>query len=158
MLYLICGLPGTGKTTLAGKMSRDTGAVVFSLDEIVAAKYEAASKCDLKIRQAAGKYEVLSEITSALLMNRSVILDYGFFKKSERERYRQLAYMCGVECKLIYVVADVDRCIERVMRRNKKADNIHYIDESIFRTLCNEFETPSGESEVIVDTSAPSWC
>jgi len=98
------------------------------------------------------KYSALKEITERLRNKQVTLLDYGFFKKAERDWYRQLASDHDVESEVHFVTADYDTQLERVLKRNQTVGNIHYIDKEILDFLITLFEKPTDEDVVIVQT------
>lgn len=145
MLYILCGLPGAGKTTYAQKLSEQTGAEVFSLDNLVDEKYGDMHKCELGVREFAVKYEILPEIEGLLQSDKSVILDFGFYKKSERDRYRKLAELLTTESETHHVTAKYETLLARVEKRNEEDDNVHHIDKEILDVLISRFEEPQND-------------
>ena len=123
-------MPGVGKTTYAKELEKDLGAKHFSLDEMVYKEYGNKYEDGLDIREYAVKYSALKEITERLRNKQVTLLDYGFFKKAERDWYQ----------------------LERVLKRNQTVGNIHYIDKEILDFLITLFEKPTDEDVVIVQT------
>ena len=153
MLYILCGLPGAGKTTYAKDLSMRTGAKIFSLDELVHKKYGDMHGCELAVRECAVKYEILPEIEELLRNGQSVILDFGFYKKQERDRYHKLAELFSVQSEIHYITASYQTLLERVIKRNNTEDNIHYIDKEILDVLIARFEEPDdSEPHTVVST------
>ena len=145
-------MPGVGKTTYAKELEKDLGAKHFSLDEMVYKEYGNKYEDGLDIREYAVKYSALKEITERLRNKQVTLLDYGFFKKAERDWYRQLASDHDVESEVHFVTADYDTQLERVLKRNQTVGNIHYIDKEILDFLITLFEKPTDEDVVIVQT------
>lgn len=87
VLMLFCGLPGSGKTTVARERERETGAIRFSTDEWMAdlgVDFFDAMRDRLQIR--------LDELWKVLLEHgQSVILEDGTWKQEERNAIRQVA-------------------------------------------------------------------
>lgn len=152
MLYIICGTPGSGKTTYAKKIAGDLQAPVFSLDNLVDEYYGDQHGCDLGVREYAVKYETLKKITELLRAERDVILDYGFFKEAERQWYRLLASDYGQDSQVHYVTTAYDTQLQRVLQRNEEPDNIHHIDKTILDELLTFFEIPQDDDLVTIET------
>src|SRR6185436_3980215 len=87
-LILICGLPGTGKTTLAKKLASEIPAIRFCPDEWM--EDLGVTRGDAKLRDALEKrFLILAK--DILINGQSVILEYGFWAKSERDELLHLA-------------------------------------------------------------------
>lgn len=148
-LYILCGLPGAGKTTYAKSLAKDKNAKLFSLDTLMNEKYSDMHECDLGIREYATKYDLLPQIEELLESEQSVILDFGFYKRSERERYRKLAKLYSVESETHFVTAKYKTLLERVTKRNSEDSNVHHIDKEILDVLIERFEEPQYDEQHI---------
>ena len=154
MLYILCGLPGAGQTTYAKELAEQQGAELFSLDDLLNEKYGNMHGCELQVREWAVKYEILPEIEELLQSGKAVILDFGFYKKAERDRYRKLAKLHSVPSETHYVTAKYETLLKRVTQRNKSEDNVHHIDKEILDTLISRFEEPKGdEPHTVISTN-----
>lgn len=148
-LFIFTGLPGSGKTTYAQKFAKDYNARLFSLDSEMHKRYGEDHHVDLGTREQMTKDELLPKIESLLTTGTSVILDYGFYKETERQKYKKLAERIGVQSKVLYFTASYDVLLERVQKRNMEENNIHYIDKQILDTLIEMFEVPKEDVEKI---------
>ena len=85
VLHLICGLPGSGKTTLARRLERDLPAVRLAPDEwmarIVGDGYDEAKRAAVEAVQ----WEIAAR---ALRLGVDVILENGFWSSSECDDFR----------------------------------------------------------------------
>jgi predicted kinase len=87
LLVLFCGLPGSGKTTIARQRERETGAIRFSTDE-----WMADLGMDLFDPIRDSLQARLDRLWKELLQRgQSVILEDGTWKRAERDRLRQVA-------------------------------------------------------------------
>lgn len=117
-LILICGLPGSGKTTLARWLAPTIPAVRFSPDEW---------KHDLGIdyydeERRVRLEERLWRLAQELLgLGQSVILENGFWAREERDELRLAARALGVGVEPRYLEAPVDELWRRLEIRNREA-------------------------------------
>lgn len=119
-LYLICGLPGSGKTRLAKKLEKENQAIRFTLDEWVISLYGHGYPVKLYPVYEKRCKELIKSLAMQLLKQRnSVILDFGFFKKFERDKYRQLARRLNAKPVICFVDTDLEVIKKRLKRRNK---------------------------------------
>src|ERR1700754_4507077 len=91
--YLMCGVAGAGKTTIANKLS-EKGFKRFSIDEFIRLRfgtygidYEADQYAELK---AEAEHQLELEIITALKQKLPLVIDYSFWKRSNREKYKLL--------------------------------------------------------------------
>ncbi|MFI5271886.1 MAG: AAA family ATPase [Ktedonobacterales bacterium] len=98
-LILLCGLPGAGKTTFAQRMESASPIVRLCPDEWMADLGIAHSDSVTHDRLE----ERLSRLALSLLgLGQSVVLDYGFWGRSERDQKRADAHAIGVPIDLYY--------------------------------------------------------
>lgn len=148
--YLLCGLPGSGKTTWA-KTQEENGVLRLTLDEELFKKFGRNFASGYKEKEEQTK-EVLIEVWQRnILDGNTTILDFGFWKKQERDEYKQLAEEYGSDWKLIFFDIDQKELKARLNLRNKtNAHENHYIPEDMLNDFVHQFEVPDGEAEEIV--------
>jgi predicted kinase len=90
-VMLLCGMTGSGKTTLAANLERDYAAVRFSIDEWMIKLYgHQPIQADFD-RLMNDIKELISLVVERLMaIGINVILDYGFWQASERDRVARL--------------------------------------------------------------------
>ena len=107
-LFLMCGLPGSGKTTLAKRLERERDALRLTPDEWIARLYgrsltpPALDWCRDPVE--AIQWQVAER---ALRLGANVILDFGFWSRAEREEFRARAAALGAGSELHFL--DVPR-------------------------------------------------
>lgn len=143
--YLLCGLPGTGKTTYAKSIESDN-IIRLSLDEELFKLFGKDFSPE--------KYSFFEEETKKILFvkaidlindDKSVILDWGFWKKEEREETRKKLLDSGVNVKLIYFKVSREEMEKRINNRDI-LDN-HIITTDMLDKFFNEFEEPNDKEE-----------
>ena len=90
---MLCGLPGSGKSTYAQKLTAE-GLVKLSPDEEVYARYGRAG-VDYPKHEYAERYkDILVELEQKMLellqQKKSFILDYGYWRRAHREKHKKL--------------------------------------------------------------------
>jgi len=153
-VYLLCGLGGSGKSTYAKKLG-NCGIEKFSLDEYVYAKFgrdivNLPKDIYLKHYRVA-KAELDIKLAETIKNGQSVVVDYGFWRRSSRDFYKQLVEDNGGEWKLIYLKASPEVLIDRLRKRNKCTDaNAFPVTEEMLKDSIHRFEEPSNEGEEVV--------
>jgi predicted kinase len=116
-LVLVCGLPGSGKTTEAERVAADLGAVRLSPDD-----WMRALGIDLFDQSARGRVEALQwELAQELLaLGTSVVIEWGFWTRAERDTLRDAARRLGAAVELCFLDEPVDVLWERVVSRGRE--------------------------------------
>ena len=140
-LVIICGLPGAGKTTLAKKLAEEMRGVRFCPDEwmqdLGVSLWEEAFRDKLEKR-----FWKLSQ--ELLKLGQTVILEYGFWAKSERNEKLQVARRLGVRTELHYLDISNDELRRRLKKRGMEGDN--EILNGKLEKWAEDFERP-GDAE-----------
>ncbi|WP_053355121.1 AAA family ATPase [Fictibacillus sp. FJAT-27399] len=157
LVVMMCGVAGSGKTTFAQELEKE-GFVRLSIDEEIwtthgrygidfpAEVYEKyKDEADMKLR----KYMVV-----LIQEKKQVVVDFSFWQRSRRERYKQLIEDAGGVWKVIYLKVPPDELRRRLNIRSQRFDaNAAFpITEEILTSYLNGFEEPSGEGEIVIET------
>jgi predicted kinase len=113
-LVIVCGLPGSGKTTHAKLLEQKLDAIRFCPDEW----FEALS-LDIYDEARRAKIEALQwQLAQKLLRRRiSVIIEWGTWGRAERDALRLAARNIGVLVELHHLSVAVDTLFERIQHR-----------------------------------------
>ena len=114
-LIIICGLPGSGKTTLAKCLEENLDAVRLSPDE-----WMDALSINLYDEESRERIEALQwKLGQKLLkLGLVVIIEWGTWGKSERDTLREGARKLGAAVELHYLSASPEILFERIQRRD----------------------------------------
>jgi predicted kinase len=114
-LVLLCGLPASGKTTLARELADAYGAVRLNPDEWEVAlgvdPFDAAFQSRLE-----GQFWKLT--LRLLALGTSVVLEWGFWARSERDALREAARALGVAVELRFLDAPYEELVRRAVDRH----------------------------------------
>lgn len=146
-MILICGKICSGKTTYTKKLIKEIGAVHLSCDEITLALFGG---------QIGEKHQEMVANTINYLFNKSleildigvsVVLDIGFWQKSERDEATAFYSEHGIVPEWHYIDVLDDVWKSSIEKRNADIKNgkanEYYIDDNISKMFSELFETPT---------------
>ncbi len=150
-LYLIHGYIGAGKTTFAKQLEVESGAVRFSLDDWMEELYGTNPPVELfGVYEARVKALIVKVTEGVLRRGVGVILDFGFWKRVERDALRAWGRSLGAEVVLYDVQVPEKVALARVRARNEAGGaGVLLIDDAAFFDLRKQFE-PLGMDEARV--------
>src|SRR4030042_5149340 len=119
--YIICGFIGAGKTTFARKLEKETGAIRVTKDEWIIKIF--GNKITLD-----NNFEVYDKNITKLATDiafkilkagKDVIIDEGFWVKSQRDDIKKKILQVGAKPIFYYVESSINKMKERVIDRSK---------------------------------------
>ena len=144
MLIMVCGLPGTGKTTLAKAVAERIGAVHISSDTV---RMKMLKERTYSEEEKERVYDfMLEEAEKELRKGKKVVLDATFYRKKLREKARETA---GSGFFIVECVTHENLLKERIFSRKESESEA---DFEVYKKVKTEFE-PVEEEHLAVDTS-----
>jgi uncharacterized protein len=163
-LIVVCGAPGTGKSTMAKALGDLLGFEVVSSDSERKLLAGIAPTTRIEARYGEGIYSydfsqqvyraLLKKAEQALTAGKGIILDATFRHRREREELTTAPF--GVELLYVECQADRDEVIRRLLERASRPNQISDATVEIYLAQLNEFEPLDeipGPRRVIADTT-----
>jgi len=154
LIHLISGSTGAGKSTYAARLSRDSGAVRFSIDEWMTDLFWMDSATPIApswAMERVGRCENRIWATALQVARQGVpcILDLGFSQRKQRSKFVTLAGDAGLSVALHYLDVPVEERWRRVQSRNQEGgDTCHLnfdVTREMFEFMESIWETPDRE-------------
>ena len=152
-LILLCGLPGSGKTTLAKQLEAERNAIRFCPDEWIEAILDRPDNTEERDRLRDPIENLQWDLAqSYLAKGLTVILENGFWAEEERTLYAFQALELGAEIELHYLAASNDFLWQRVVDRNQNLENKTFVmTREEVEYGWSLFQPPTGEELFFYD-------
>lgn len=144
-LIIVCGLPGTGKTTCARTLTERSGGTRFSPDDWMEALALDLWDEDRRARIETLQWQVAREM---LALGGTAIIEWGTWARAERDVLRTDARALGAAAELVYLSATADVLYERISKRGRENPPI---TRELVESWGDKFEAPTREEFALFD-------
>jgi predicted kinase len=155
-VYLLAGLPGSGKTTYA-KALESEGVVRLAVDDEIRTRHGLFGDDYPAEEHLALLAGVLQDINKQLIdhveAGRDVVLDHGLGQRDERDAYKRLVEEHGGQWCLIHFTVDHTELIRRLEIRNARPDTPS-MTPAMLDWMSSVSQEPHGEGEIAPPRSA----
>ena len=147
-IIAICGKICSGKSYYSNRLKECENAVILSGDELTSILFDnnLGDKHD-EMSVRIWKY-LLKKAEDIIKTDISVILDWGFWAKSDRNYINEYFNSKGIRCEWHYINIDnkswhknIDERNQRVLSINDGSD--YYLDEGLMKKLLAKWEEPT---------------
>jgi predicted kinase len=141
----MCGLPCSGKTTLAKQIEHERAALRLTPDEWITRLFGVDLLVEALDAARDPVETVLWELAArVLVLGVDVVLDFGFWSRSEREEFRLRATRLGACSELHFLDVPEEELLIRLAARNVRLPpGTFWIDEARLRLWSSWFEPPT---------------
>jgi Predicted kinase len=146
-LHLMVGLPCSGKTTYAKKLAETENVLLLTPDVWQLKLFgQDFGEPEHDNRHTLIEEVMISVAYDVLKSGTSVILDFGFWAKSERDFFREKAKELNVGFKIHFMDTPLEELYRRVEIRNQIAnDEIIHFDPKYLELWSSWFQPPDAE-------------
>jgi predicted kinase len=146
-LIIVCGLPGSGKTTLAKRLEGELHAARLAPDEWMDSLSINLYDEDMRAKIEALQWELGRRL---LRLGLVVIIEWGTWGRTERDALRLGARDLGAAIELYYLSAPPDVLFDRIQRRGREDPPI--TRETVLQWL-RTFQVPTREEMALFDSA-----
>src|SRR5271165_6519535 len=148
-LVLICGLPASGKSTLARQLAPKIPAIRLDKDGWVTQLGGDVWDDGFRVRLERQLWVLTQDL---LAQGLSVILEWGHWARAERDEKRLGARALGVGVELHYLDVPLEDLIERAERRNASGEwTASPMTRGHFETWASIFQPPDAAELLLFD-------
>ena len=155
-VIMVCGKICSGKSTYAEKLRTKDNAVLLSVDEIMLTVFgkNAGEKHDEYVRKI--KKYLLKKIPEFINAGISVILDWGFWTRQERDFTKKFCQVHNIKCEVHYIYISDELWKQRISNRNNMVSagksDAYFIDGGLAEKFISMFEAPDrDEIDILVN-------
>ncbi|HEV2251259.1 MAG TPA: ATP-binding protein [Candidatus Limnocylindria bacterium] len=151
-LFITCGVPAAGKTTAARRLEKEHNALRFTPDEWLSELFPDHRTGVGESTRTAIEALHWSMALRALQIGANVVLDYGLWGQSERDRFRSEAQAIGARVVLCLLDPTRDELIGRVARRNAELPaGVFHITDEVLAGALTTFQRPTPAELALFD-------
>jgi predicted kinase len=144
-LILVCGLPGSGKTSLSLELEHRLRAIRLCPDDWLEALGLNLHRADMREKIEALQWKLAQDL---LARGNTVIIEWGTWARSERDTLRLGARALGAAVELHYLDAPEEVLFDRLRQRDRERPPIEREDLSRWREI---FEAPATDEKNLFD-------
>lgn len=153
-VMLICGKIASGKSFYCRRLMKRAPALLLSVDEVTQRVFDKDLGRDHDRISGKIRGYLLDKAVEAVRLGVNVVLDWGFWRKADREECAVFFQERGVATEWHYIEVGEDVWRMNIARRNAAVlageDESYYVDEELLEKLRKAFEAPQpGEMDVV---------
>lgn len=149
-LHLMVGLPCSGKTTLARQLERERLALRLTPDEWQIPLFVQDVNHPEHDNRHNQVESLLWELAQrALSIGTSIILDFGFWSREEREFFRGEAKKLGAASEVHFLDVDETELLRRLSARNAQDSSATFvIPQEMMKAWIAQFQKPDANEQL----------
>lgn len=146
-LFIICGMPASGKTTFTKNIIEKYGAIHLSEDEWLKDLISMYDNDEMRNNVAGLHRKFASQLLGKGI---NVVMDGGYYKKEERDLLKNIAKNSGANFELHYLKVDFSILNTRRIERNKNIKKEFHTTEENLKKAEKLFQEPASDENHIL--------
>ena len=153
-LYLMCGMPFSGKTTLGQSIAQYLDVPYISLDEINEARGLFGGD-GIPVEEWEKTHSLaMQQLAKLIKIGVEIILDDTNCFRWLRDRFRDFASQYGYQTVIIFLDIPLSKIWHRI-EKNDRSQTRHRVKKSIVREMAQTFEPPDDEITIRYTAEQP---
>nr|BFF08531.1 hypothetical protein GCM10023233_35000 [Brevibacterium otitidis] len=140
-VIFMCGPAGSGKSTVARQLE-EGGMARLSFDQEAWHRGIRSMPLPTDLHRQI-EAELRTRLTALVATGTDVVLDFSFWSRREREKWRSLVRPLGVEPETIYLATPREVALERVGARRTDEADAYQLDPDLAAAYFDNFEPPT---------------
>jgi predicted kinase len=146
-LFVICGMPASGKTTFANKIIKEHDAVLLSEDEWMRDLIDMYDNDKMRGNIARLHRKIASRL---FIKGVNVVMDGGYYTKEERDNLKNIAKNSNVNFELHYLKVDFSTLRVRRIERNRNLQPKFQTTEENLKKAKSLFQEPDNNENFML--------
>lgn len=159
MITILCGRIAAGKTTLAARLRRETGALVLSCDDMMLTVFDGCLGSAHDTTAMKCLRFLFSLAAQAAENGQDAVLDYGFWLRAERDAARAYFAARGLPCRLVEVTLPDEIRRARLNERNQTLRHaegrVYLIEGELLDRMDAKYQMPAPEEHALRFDNTP---
>jgi predicted kinase len=148
-VYILCGIPFSGKSTLAHILATQCGWTHVDVDAIAELLLD-SSESDVTEEQWTAAFATSYEqVAKNLAQGQSVVHDATNYGRTARDRVRAIAHKFDSGAHVIYFAVPVEEADQRRIT-NQAQSQRHQVSDIDFWEVVNSLEPPTADESVLI--------
>jgi len=148
-VYILCGIPFSGKSTLARTLAMQRGWTHVDVDGIARSLID-SEESDVTEEQWTEAFNTsFEQISDSLARGKSVVHDATNFARTARDRVRAIALQSNASAHVIYIDIPVDQADRRRIA-NQGYPQRHQVSAAGFQEVVRSMEPPGVDESVLL--------
>lgn len=151
MLYVVCGLPFAGKTTMSRELAEVLSDTVHvEIDQINTERGLGVDATPISPTEWAETYRLAYQrADEALSAGQDVVIDATNYSRAQRDILRMTANRQGADSAVIFVDVPEDECRNR-WQANRQSGGRYDVRDDDFERVADRFDPPTPDERVIL--------
>jgi predicted kinase len=149
VVYILCGIPFAGKSTLAHMLAAQRGWTHVDVDAIAESLLDSSDEAVTEEQWTAAFAASYEQVAKSLVKGQSVVHDATNFGRTARDHVRAIAHQFGSAAFVIYLSVPIEEANQRRITNQAQLQR-HQVSDADFWEVANSLEPPTADESVLI--------